>query len=94
MQPADWAVIGFYLRVRDQYINQAPMGVTKGPLPLHPRIESYRAALELFGYPVDTWAWLTDGALLLHRLCNDLERINWYVECGKTLEHVTVDDVT
>lgn len=82
------------MRVRDQYDNLAPMGVEKGhKLPLIPRIESYRAALDLYGYPRATWRWLTDGALLLHRLIHGLEHINWHSECGKMMAQLTASDV-
>jgi hypothetical protein len=93
LEPGDWQVIGFYCRVRDQYDNLTPMGVEKGkPMALYPRIESYRAALELYGYPRTSWAWLTDGALLLHRLLHKLEHINWYAEFGKPLSQLSAGD--
>ena len=51
LTPEDWRLVEFYQRVADQWINQTPMGVDKGPPILTPRLEGYEAALRLHGYP-------------------------------------------
>ena len=93
----DWYLIRFYHYVEDQYINQTPMGGGKDCPPLMtPRLEAYRAALEIHGYPRELWAWLTEWAKVLHRLHRKLDVVSaleWHREFGKPLRDVTPADL-
>lgn len=89
----DHYLLAFFRRVRDQYINQTPMGLKDAPSIVTPRLEAYRVALRLYDYPRALWPWLTDGALMVHRLCNHLDEVDWYAECGKGYGAVTFEDV-
>jgi hypothetical protein len=65
----DWVVVGFFQRVSDQYINQAPMGTEKGKPPVvTPRLEAYEVALRAHRYPRELWGWLMDATRTLHNL--------------------------
>lgn len=69
------------------------MGVKDGPSICTPRLEAFRAALEVHGYPRELWSWLMDGATMIHRLCNQLDVVNWYEELGKGYSDVRIEDV-
>jgi len=59
----DWYAVGFYRRVALQYVNQ---GSTKeGKTVLTPRLEGFRAALDVYEYARADWPWLTDWASFL-----------------------------
>jgi hypothetical protein len=94
LTPDDWRIVRFYERVSDQFINQAPMGVEKGPVPLTPRLEGYEAALRLYGYPETQWEFLVDGALMLHRLVQGVDVVLWEYEMGKARHQVRPEDVS
>ena len=103
----DWYLIRFYRYVDDQYINQTPMGAGKDcPAILTPRLEAYRIALSIHGYPSALWPWLTEWARTLHRLhrLRELDRpSDWMRETaalgitidgrGKMREEITPADV-
>lgn len=72
----DVYLLGFYRLVSDQYINQTPMGAGKDhPMVTTPRLEGYEAALRLYEYPREHWAWLTTWAIALHRFHKGLDEL-------------------
>jgi len=91
----DWYLVAFYQRVSDQYFNQTPMGAEKGAPPvITPRLEGYEAALRLYRYPRAHWAWLVDGAVVLHRLVNEgTAKFPWLRETGKRFHELTPEDL-
>lgn len=94
MTPDDWLAVRFYQRVRDQYENQTPMGVEKGkPLFLTMRLEAVESALRIYDYPRPLWGWLTDTAMLLHRLVHKLERVLFLRELGIERLDIRPEDI-
>lgn len=94
MTADDWLAVRFYQIVRDQYINQTPMGTDKGkPLFLTLRLEAVESALRIYGYPRALWGWLTDIAVMLHRLVHKLDRVKFYEETGKYASDLTSEDL-
>lgn len=76
----------FYRTVADQVVETGK--------DFMPRMEGYRAALELSGRPRETWPWLTEGARMIHGFMYKTADINWWAELGKPLRDVTPEDVT
>ena len=80
-------LLQFYQRIRDQYINQTPMGTEKGaPMHLTPRLEGYRAALELYEYPRWLWEWLIEWGIAIHGMVHGMAPVtemDWMLEFGR-----------
>ena len=60
---------------------------------LTPRLEAYRAALELYGYPREEWETLTRGAVTLHRLIHKMDSVHWPDEVGKPRHRVEPEEL-
>ncbi len=80
----DWYLIGFYRLVQDQVEGMANL----------PRLDGYRAALELYEYPQAHHAWLVSGALTLHKLINKQDTVAWQLETGKLMSDIRPEDVS
>jgi hypothetical protein len=89
----DWLIVGFYQRVADQYINQPDLRIGKDIPVLTPRLEGYEAVLRVSRYPREMWQTLMDGAAMLHRLVQRMDRVDWPRETGKTLATVRPEDI-
>lgn len=87
----DWAIIRFWDLVRDEYRHQ---GETKTEAILTPSLSGYVKALEVYGYPRDLWPWLVSGAMLLHRLINGQDVVQWKQETGKFRQEIGREDLT
>lgn len=63
----DWRAIGFYRQAHSQYRNQTPMGTGDKDRPIlqTPVLSDWKAILEIYDYPREDWADLTDTALFL-----------------------------
>lgn len=67
-------MVEFYQTVRDQVVNQTPMGMEGGGVYLSPRLEAWVAACELLGVPTDSRRHLIATARFLHEAVEDRER--------------------
>lgn len=92
LTPDDWVIVKFWEVVRDEYRNQGES--TSKEVILTPALTGYAAALEVYGYPRALWPWLTDGALLMHRLVHGMESVNWLRETGKHRHEIGLEDLT
>jgi hypothetical protein len=88
LSPEDWEIIGFYSRVQDQCINQNAGGT---PF-MSPRLEGYEAAARIYGYDERDRRRLIEGALMLHRLVQKIDVVNWPQETGKDRRALTYED--
>lgn len=82
----DWQLIDFYRSVSDQVIETGK--------DFMPRLEGYRAGLEIGGHARRDWPWLCEGARTIHGFMYRTNEVNWYRELGKPLRDVTPEDVT
>ena len=79
--------------VDDQYINQTPMGGGKDAPPLLTiRLDAYKIAFDLGGYPAEFETWMIYWARVLHRLHRKLETVNWVQIVGKQRREITAAD--
>ena len=67
-------MVEFYSAVRDQVVNQTPMGMDGGGVYLSPRIEAWAAVAELLDVPRGRRGPLIESARYLHECVEDRER--------------------
>ena len=67
-------MVEFYQQVRDQVINQTPMGMEGGGVYLTPRLEAWVAAAELLEVPGGRREPLIRATRFLHEAVEDRER--------------------
>lgn len=67
----DWDVVAFYRNVRDQVVNQAPLGTKDGKPYTTPRLEAWEAACRLYGVPREQRCDLIETARWLHEYVED-----------------------
>lgn len=73
LTPADWSVVGFFRRVRNQVVNVFPMAVTKkgeAP-PLRPSLADWEAACRIYRVPEQWRGHLVDLCLWLYQQVTD-----------------------
>lgn len=71
LEPGDWLIVNFFFLVRDQVVNQTPMGLDDGTCWITPRLEAWEAALRIYGIPEASHAAMIDGARFLHDAIHD-----------------------
>ena len=67
-------MVDFYTEVRDQVVNQTPMGMEGGGVYLSPRLEAWAAAADLLQIHVKHRRNLINLAKFLHEAVEDRER--------------------
>lgn len=80
----DWYLISFYRLVAAQVDGMGG----------RPRLEGYRAALDLYGYPRSHHTWLAAGAQMLHGLMTKQDKVAWQRETGKHYGQIRPEDVS
>ena len=88
----DWLLVKFWERVRDEYRNQGDS--TDKTVILTPSVAGYAAALRVYGYPRALWPWLMTGGMMLHRLIQKQDSVNWLKETGKHRYQIGLEDLT
>lgn len=73
----DWIVIGFYQSVEDQVENLTPMGMKGGGVIVVPRLEAWRAALEIHDFPRCDWLDIVDAAKFIFECAQGRIQFNW-----------------
>lgn len=67
-------MVEFYQTVRDQVINQTPLGMEGGGVYLSPRLEAWVAACDLLRVPPERRTQLIAATRFLHEAVEDRER--------------------
>lgn len=67
-------MVEFYQQVRDQVVNQTPMGMEGGGVYLSPRVEAWAVVAELLGVPPGRRHDLIATTRYLHEAVEDRER--------------------
>lgn len=68
------------------------MGVKDGPLPLTPILSDWKAALEIYGYPQDSWERVVEDALFLHNVITKQTKLKTRSPKDEDLEYVEIYD--
>ena len=76
-------MVEFYSAVRDQVVNQTPMGMDGGGVYLSPRLEAWAAVAELLDVPRGRRGPLIESARYLHECVEDRERFGLGVQAGR-----------